>query len=99
MEDEPEVAIVLETNIGKIALRWTNTLIRSFLDDTYNHIEYKHDKDNRVYAFMIGEKVIELLRNNFYPEYFEPEVDDSTFEWYVGHNTKNIDQEIENFYK
>lgn len=92
--DRPSMEIV--TDSGEFALTWDNTLLRMFRPpfQEYSHLEYTHD-DGTIYGFSVSANQAEVLLDMNFPCLVEPEIDENTYEWYVGSITYNLDDEIE----
>lgn len=94
--EEPFVSPIREVNtdIGRLALTWFNTCIRTFIPPTYNHLEV-YLEDGMTYGAIASEDVMDWLRENNYPELFMPHVDKSTIKWFKDREDKLAQELLE----
>lgn len=85
--------IEVHTEIGPLVLTWLNTVIKTFRDPTFNHVEYTDEKDNRI-GFLTPESVIDALLDHEFPYTFNPLTDEATFNWYVGIQADGLEREL-----
>ena len=83
--------IEIATDVGSVALTWDNSLLRLFRPpfQEYSHLEYTDD-EGTIYGFNVTARQAELLCGMSFPCLIEPEIDEPTYEWYVG----SISQEL-----
>lgn len=91
-----EPIITIKDNQNQdLYLTWDNTLIRTFRDCQFDHVETS-DKE-KYFAFVPTKDMVQTMRKLRYPEFFSPKVDPETLEWYIGHVIGNLDQELKRF--
>ena len=89
--------IELEIDEGELVrMTWFNTVIRTFDDETYNHVEY-HTESGLILAMSVTQDFMDMLYDYQFPIYSLPYVDQATYEWYVAKETSKIDQDIDGF--
>ena len=85
--------IILEVESGELVLNWFNTRIRVFKDAQYNHVEHRGD-DDQLKGLRVSQGFMDMLFEKEYPYQFDPVVDESTFNWFVTSEMKNLDDEL-----
>lgn len=96
--DIPVVEVYLP-NGNVLYFSWLNALLRTFAepDDIYDHVEYT-DENGVKQATPISEEIYEEMWEKDFPTFFLPVVDSKTQEWYEKHHTKNLEQELKDFF-
>lgn len=83
----PEFTIT--TPEGDLRFDWFNTLIRTFYDPQYDHVEYT-DEGGEKYGIVVSEEVRTKLVINNFPVLYRPLPDEQTREWLVSTLVKKI---------
>lgn len=83
--------INLTSSIGKIALTWINSRVRTFQDPQFDHVEF-HDSNGELRAFVPTQEVKDAMFENDYPSAFDPIVDDATYNWFFKSLTHDLDE-------
>lgn len=72
----------IEFDAETLLLHWGNTLIRTFGDTQYDHIEHTND-DDQLQGIMATREFFDMLFENLFPYRFDPVVDYHTREWFT----------------
>ena len=91
--DSPIVS--LPTEGGEIRLHYLNARLRTFIDPQFDHVEFR-DEDGTLKGLRVGRAVLDILFENQFPMSFDPIVDESTVDWFIRSETKNLDDELDN---
>lgn len=86
-------AVEVDTEMGPIVLTWLNTTVRTFREDTYNHVEYTDD-EGKIIGFLTPQNVLDALFEREYPYSFNPITDEQTINWYVWLQAERLDAEL-----
>lgn len=93
-EREPSPLIKLPTTAGDIELHWYNCLIRTFADETLDHIEmYEDDKTK---GLRVGRAIIDIMFEHDFSYRYDKYPDEATMEWFVKSEVMIMENEIEN---
>jgi len=72
-------AYEVQTEDDTITLTWLNTIVRTFIEEEYNHVEYR--PEDSVYGLRMSADAMNELLEMDYPYRFDPIVDESTARW------------------
>ncbi len=86
-------AFRLEFDGEEIVLHWFNSLVRTFKDPQYQHIEWT-DNEGGLHGVKAAQGLMDLLFENEFPYRFDPIPDEATQNWLVMIDTKNLDAEL-----
>lgn len=85
--------VEVPTALGRIALHWLNTRIRTFNgNEQFNHVEY-YDDDGQLVGFQ-DQEVMDILHEHRFPTLDLPYVDTGTFNWLANGLSKSLDEEL-----
>lgn len=91
----PSPIVELPTGDGDpIRLHYLNAVIRTFEDESIDHIEYTDD-DGQVRGIRVGRAVLDILFENKFPYRYDPFVDEATINWFVASELKLLDDELD----
>lgn len=100
MEQQPEFSreiespiVTIEGSEGEICLHYLNTLIRTFKDPQFNHVEHR-DEEGNLRGLRVPQSLLDTLFEQEFPYRFDPYIDTQTMDWYVRAEVKNLDQEL-----
>ncbi len=86
--------IQVECDEGNMVLHYFNTKIRTFKDPQFNHIEWLDD-EGELNGVRVTPQFIDALMQHDFPRQYDPVVDESTENWFVGMQMKNLEQELD----
>lgn len=93
MSFETPIIQVTSDDGNEIELHYFNSLLRTFGDNQYDHIElYEED---RVKGLRVGRAIMDLMFEHQFPMRFDPYVDESTFEWFVKSEARILEKELD----
>lgn len=92
MEQYQVPQVVIANDEDEFTLDWSNTRIRTFEDNQFDHIE--HRVEERLKGIRVGQAVMDLLFDLNFPMQYDPVVDQSTFEWFIEAECKLLNQEL-----
>ena len=78
-----------------LRLHYLNTRLRTFTDESLDHIEYRTE-DGTLQGLRVGRAVLDLLFENNFPMSFDPIVDEATIDWFTRAEAKLLDEELDN---
>ena len=78
-EVQPSLGIAFQDAKILLEFTWQNSYLRLFSDSQYNHAAYMH-RNERLFI-TCNQKVLAHMSQNYYPLYYSPEVDQSTYDW------------------
>lgn len=82
---------------GDIIMAWFNTRIRIFKDPAFNHVEWT-TPEGKLKGIRVAQFLMDFLFEHEFPYSFDPEVDQETKDWWENMETKNLDDEIGDFF-
>lgn len=77
-----------------IRLHYLNTRLRTFKDESLDHIEYTTE-DGQTLGLRVGRAVLDILFENEFPMQFDPFTDQSTIDWFTRSEMKGLDEELD----
>lgn len=86
--------ITLETTNGDLDLTYENTRLRTFADESLDHIERKYE-DGTLRGLRVGRAVLDLLFENNYPMSYDPIPDEATINWFTSLEADGLDEELD----
>lgn len=98
-ENQPKPSPVIHVECedqDDMMFTWDNTTIRLFDDPQFNHVEHR-TPEGKVRGISVTQEFMDLLFEHSFPQYSMPNVDDSTYEWYVTKETMYLDDSIARF--
>lgn len=90
--ESPKVTI--ETSRGELDLTYANTRLRTFADESLDHIEHRAE-DGSLRGLRAGRAVLDLLFENNYPMSYDPIPDESTINWFTSLEADGLDEELD----
>lgn len=92
-EREPSPLIKLPTTGGELELHWYNCLIRTFADETLDHIEmYEDDKTK---GLRVGRAIIDIMFENDFSYRYDKYPDEATVEWFIASEVTLMEDELD----
>lgn len=85
----------LPVGIGEVAvaLDWDNTTVRTFADHQFDHVELRLQEG--VKGIRFGADLIQMFVTYQYPRKWDPVVDNSTLEWYIQTELRDLPEELD----
>ena len=94
MEREPTPVVKLPTVSGELELHWYNTLIRTFENEDFNHIEH-YTIDNKTLGMRVGQAVLDIFFEHDFSYRYDKYPDEATVEWFIKSEVTIMEGEIE----
>lgn len=97
-QPKPSPVIHIECDEGEddMFMSWDNTVIRLFDDPQFNHVEHR-TPDGRVRGITVTQEFMDILFEHSFPQYSMPNVDESTYDWFVTKETNSINWDLDHY--
>lgn len=94
MEREPTPVVKLPTVSGELELHWYNTLIRTFENEDFDHIEH-YPAEDKILGMRVGRAILDIFFENDFSYRYDKYPDEATVEWFIKSEVMIMENEIE----